>query len=386
LAQQNDDDWLRPASVVQFANVLSSELDEARAFWARTRRSLAANPEQPEAQFELMSVTLELHSALPSETEPQRLARRGLIESTAEVITDPALRQMILFNLVMGAGRAAQPDHARAWLQHLDPKSETLLGDSHHRISAATVATAASDWQAVLEVLPGSPAVHLHTSCTGLAAALRANALEKLGQLPAAIETLHGEVRGRHVGLAVVTGIVQRMPANWHFCERSLPRAFALEYKELAKHVPVGASTTHYFLASGALFAVLIALAAPLPPAAKILLIVAAGVAIAIAALGVFAAARRRVKIASECVLVRGPILGISYGAHGDAHMDVVIEHDRMPPTRITTVQHLSSRLRAMDLVGCTFDGFWHPEHVEVLPKLTIHVSGDALTDADRPR
>jgi hypothetical protein len=386
LATQLDHQWLTPKSVERFGgNVLEDEIGEARALWVKLRENLEAEPDDPERALELMCVTFALHAALPAGTREERLARRALAESSAEAQRDPLMRQKTMYNLVIGAVRAGELEHARGWLARMDAKSRGLDADSSYRVSAAALATELGDHTEVLRLLGRTAeAVPIHASSRTFAAVLRANALEKLGSLDDAVNVLYADVVGRHSALAQMASLQRSLPADWTTCERSLPLVIERDRDRLVDNIP---SRSNALLVVALGVPVLVATVTVLE-SWQAPLAVAGVVAIALAAYTLVARdRRRRLAIVRGCIPVEGRILSVRPRGQGSEHeLEVTVEREGLPDERVTTIQTFNSRIQQMELEGCAFDALWNPAHPSYFARITIHVAGDQIARDDAKR
>lgn len=376
LRAELDHDWLMPASIAKYGNVLEDELGEARAVWARARRRIEDGDDSREARVELLILSFSLHSGMPARTDPERLARRALIEAAAETLRDPAMRQKLLGNMVIGALRAGASDDAKAWLDRFDPRSPSLDADSMYRLGAALLSTDRGDYARVLELVGrASGRIPIHKSSQSMVATVRANALEKLGSVEDAVSVLYEQIKAKHSALALMKSVVENMPEDWALCERSLPLAIRRDYERLANEIRLPAGRVVSVLAllgSLALGGGLAAGNLVLWPG------VAAGALLFFAAYWVWRGlSRDRMAIIEGCQPVTGRILELRVGAAGMCDLDVVVEREGVEDVRTTTRQFINKRILAMKLEGASFDALWNPAHPEIFPRITINVAGD---------
>lgn len=379
LRTQLDHEWLLPASVARFGNVLPSEIPEARAMWVQLRDQLREAYDEQTA-LALLCVAGEIHAALPGETAEQQLARRALAEASAEVLRGASFRHKMLTNLVIGATRIGELEHAHHWLERFDPNSRELDADSTYRLSFAAIATAERRFQRVVSLLGDSlDSVPTHRSSRAFATVLQANALEKLGELPRAVDLLHARMKARHNALPMMTGIASKLPPAWATCEQSMPLAVERQLGALAGRIPSGLRTLGLLLIALS-SAPLIFAAQRWGEASQLHLFAVGGAGIAVGVGLLILSRRRALRIARGCGPVMGRILALRpAGAQYD--LDIVVERTGEPAVRATTRQAISERILKMNLVGASFDGFWNPEFPSYLPHMTINVSGE---DAQR--
>jgi hypothetical protein len=382
LSTQLDHEWLIPKSVLRFGgNVLDAEVGEARALWAKLRKKLEDRPRDQDTAIELLCVTFALHGSLPASTRAERMARRGLAESSAEAIEDPAIRQKVLYNVVIGAVRSGELDHARTWLTRLDPHSRSLDADSTYRVVAGALHTAQQDHQEVLKLLGRDDSIPIHRSSRTLAAVLRATALEKLGNLDAAVDCLYAQVLQRHSALAHIVELVDGFPKDWALCERSLPLVMERDKDRLAENIPAQSQAVAILVVLGlAVGGVGFALQGRL-------IWIGAAVALLCIVLAVVLGIRdrnRRLAIVRGSVAVRGRIRDVRDAGGSVFELDVTVEREGEPDARVTTLQPLKPHIAKMDLRGCSFDALWNPAHPSLFPRITIQVSAEAMEKAER--
>lgn len=382
LRTQMDHQWLLPRSVAKYGNVLEEEIDEARQVWSAIRRRVEDGDDGDDARVELLVMTFSLHSGMPSRTEDEQLARRALIEAAAEALRDDAMRQKLLGNMVVGAVRAGQMRDAKAWLSRLDPRSDNLDADSIYRLAAALLATDAGDHARVIELLGRRHGdVPIHQSSQGMVSVLRANALEKLGSVAAAVAELYGQIVRRHSALALIKGVVKHLPQRWALCEASLPLAIRQDHARLARniHLPAARWVPLSILVGFAVAGAGIALGdnALWPGLGLGAALVVVGVGLA-RSLG-----RTRTAILDGCQTVNGRIVSVRRTADGKCDLDVVVERRGEADVHTTTRQYLSDRIFAMPIEGASFDALWNPKWPQYFPRITINVSGDHAKSDD---
>ena len=374
LKTQLDHDWVMPASVAKYGNVLEDEILEARGVWAELRERLESNPDDVPTRTALVILSNSLHNAMPSKQEEDQRARRALMESAAEAVRDGPTRQKLVGNLVLGAIRAGHEVDARAWLKRLDPHSRSLDADSMYRLGTAMLATAEGDYALVLEsVGRAAGELPVHRSCRGLAATLRANALEQLGSVDAAVEELYAQIKARHSSLALIKSVVKNL-AHLNLCEQSLPLAIQRDQARLARNIPMALGPAVRWLALGGALTVGASIAAG-GDSSWIGVNAGAGLG-ALAWLLSRALQQKRLRIIEGCESVNGRITAMR-NAGSSWDLDVVVERKGQPDVHATTRQQLSASIARMELEGCSFDALWNPAFPQFFPRITIHVAGD---------
>lgn len=155
--------------------------------------------------------------------DPQR--QRALFESTLDALRDPAQKQVIRCNMARAAAKAGDMQAARNWFGSCDPSSPDLQADTAYRVTYAYLATAHGDLRAVLAALgpaPGSIPVALPSRLQ--ICVLRANAIEKTGDLQTAIAQLVAEARALPGGPQAIPEIAEAS-AQLQLCPQSMPLA-----------------------------------------------------------------------------------------------------------------------------------------------------------------
>lgn len=153
--------------------------------------------------------------------------QRALSETTLEALRDSSQRQVIRCQLARLALRGGDLASARSWFGACDPRAAELQADTAYRLTYAHLTTAARAFDDVLVALgptPSSVPVALPSRLP--AAVLRANALERTGDVPGAVEQLTAEARAVPGGGHAMLGVVD---ANEHLqlCPQSLALARA---------------------------------------------------------------------------------------------------------------------------------------------------------------
>ncbi|MBX3206173.1 MAG: hypothetical protein KF764_13970 [Labilithrix sp.] len=170
----------------------------------------------------LLTGALSGHFAAKVEDLPRQ---RALLESTLDALRAPSQKQVIRCSLARASARVGDLASAQTWFAACDPRSADLQADTAYRMTHATLATARGDFRSALAALGPSPiAVPIALPSRLHAGVLRANALEKLGDLTAAVAQLVAEARAHDGGRAATPEIVEASP-HLHLCPQSLPLA-----------------------------------------------------------------------------------------------------------------------------------------------------------------
>ncbi len=289
-------------------------VDHALAEWRQTRDEVQAGGDYP-SQERLYFLAVLLAGSFLRQRDEQR--RRGVIESTLELLPSARHRQMLRGMLSRDAARAGDLQAAEDWLAPIEPYSDDIYVDSSYRISKAYLATVRGDWDQVVGLLGSSPEERpVAVTLADLAAVLRANAIERQGNVAAAAASLRAagvdestanEVRSDHDGLA--------------FCPKSVA---APHSQEPRKDTSLGAYVFFLGLPGG------LAVTAYLFPEARLPLLAIAGGALSLVA----------IVIILYFVVLPGPTRVGGKGLDGVAHvldvrrMKVRVDGDRLVDVR----------------------------------------------------
>jgi DNA-directed RNA polymerase subunit RPC12/RpoP len=196
-------------------------VDAAMRRWEEARRQSTVDPGAVGDDL------LWLTTALGGFYAPRgdRVKVRALWESALEVVPERRQRQFVRGSLCRLSVVAGDLPAAQAWLWPCDPQSDDLLCDSSYRVSYACLVTAEQQFDAVLHALGPTPvALPFFFSMRTLAGVLRANAHERLGDMPAAVAQLQAMVAADpNVGGILPKVVGANAPLN--LCPQSLPQA-----------------------------------------------------------------------------------------------------------------------------------------------------------------
>jgi len=226
------------AGLFQMGDLVEWKVDEAVQIWQDTRRELRAAP-NPAAGERLMFLTMALSNHFFAKQDFAR--QRAMFESGLDVVSLPRHKQALRGYLSRLAARKGDIQAAEQWLAPCDMHSDDLDMDSTWRTSRAFIDTARGDDQAVLAVLGrGLQDVPIMDSMEPLCLLLRANALERLGEVELAAEHVTAlMMAGGGAGRRMVTEMVKRYE-DWGLCKQSYVLAQA---KFAAAASQVSAST-----------------------------------------------------------------------------------------------------------------------------------------------
>ncbi len=201
--------WLPPANVpVAFAE------------FQRARHEVAAGGSFGAAE-RLYFLTMMLYEHLARERKDAEV--RALLETARDVLSDPLHRQVIHGMLARNAARAGDRVAAEGWLQLMTPHATDLQMDTAYRFTRAYLSTCEGDLTTVLRAL-GTRVddVPISESYVEVCAVLRANALERTGDEPTAVQQLAHVAAAHADGVGRLASLVAMTP-ELALCPRSLP-------------------------------------------------------------------------------------------------------------------------------------------------------------------
>jgi len=193
---------------------------EALELWVGTHRELTAAP-NPAAERRLMFLNLML--ANRHGTDDPRLVR-ALREGALDVVTLSRHRQELMADLARAVAEARRYAEASFWLGLLDDRSDDLAVDSAYRYATAFVASLHGDQRTVLDALGENLTdVPLADQYDPIAALLRADAHERLGQVDVATDQLVGALDAGHQ--TSLEHIMTERGRRFGWCPESFERA-----------------------------------------------------------------------------------------------------------------------------------------------------------------
>jgi hypothetical protein len=226
-----------PAELVQVltGGVMSQDrIAQARNLWQSYLVKAKAGDDMS-AEYAIM-LTGSMTTYFTLQGDPERC--RATYETALEALPSPAHKEIMRLRLARAARKAGDVAAAKAWFDGCDPKPSNLEADAEYRLTLASMATYDEDYQKVLEILgPSNTSIPVPVAPSLMIAFFRANALEKTGNLQAAVSnlvefgrTITGAEPGPHMMMAANAN------AHFNFCPQSLPMAVA----ELsgARHAP----------------------------------------------------------------------------------------------------------------------------------------------------
>ena len=151
--------------------------------------------------------------------------QRALFESTLDALRDPSQKQVIRCNLARSSARAGDMQSAQVWFGACDPRSADLQADTAYRVTYAYLATAHGDFRSVLGALgPAPESVPVALPSRLQIAVLRANAIERSGDVNTAVAQLVAEARALPGGREAIPEIAEAS-AQLQLCPQSIPLA-----------------------------------------------------------------------------------------------------------------------------------------------------------------
>jgi hypothetical protein len=207
-------------------------VQEVFSVFQGTRKEVRAT-HSPDAAERLFFLTLIISNHLGSTHDDARL--RAVLETALDTLELPRHRQVIRGMLSRNAVREGDLMAAERWLAPCDPRSDDLASDSSFRVSRALLDTARGDLRAVIGILgPTEQHVPIDDTMDSSAAVLRANALEKSGDLNGAVQVLQTRMaKAGPSGRAALEAFIRLTP-TLRLCEQSFARATAAHTERAA--------------------------------------------------------------------------------------------------------------------------------------------------------
>lgn len=205
------------------------KVEEAKIVWLSKRKEVytTGNFEAAESLFFL---TFVFSNRLRGRS--MALAKRSMFESALEAFKIPRHRQIMFCNLSAGAAREFDQRSAREWIDYCDPHSGDIQADTHYRYAKTLIATSVSNWSEVIKTLGENyNQIPIMDAYDGVCAVLRANAIEKQGNVELAKEQLITFMNDCGAsGQALVSKIIGNYK-DWNLC----PQSFAIADVEYTK-------------------------------------------------------------------------------------------------------------------------------------------------------
>ncbi|MCZ7686177.1 MAG: hypothetical protein M5U28_48420 [Sandaracinaceae bacterium] len=226
LRMQDGKPFVPPASIqplVDGGGLHPAKVEEAFHIYQATRREVLAT-HSPEAAERLFALTLIANTHLARGQDHVR--RRAILETSLSTLDLPRHQQVIRCLLATASAKEGDLASAADWLAPCNPRSDDLDSDSAFRVARAFVDTFRGDFAAVYDWLgPLDDGYPIADTWDPTAAVLRANALERLGNLQAAVQALRDRMGKESVGgRATMEAIVAAHP-ELALCAQSFPLA-----------------------------------------------------------------------------------------------------------------------------------------------------------------
>lgn len=248
---------LRPppalASLIAGNGIPDYKLTEAFDVFQATRKEVKTT-NSPEASERLYFLSVMVAGTLAQKGDFTRV--RALLETALDVVVLQRHQNCLRAMLARNAVREGDVASAEQWLSGCDPRSDDLPSDSDYRVSRGLIDTARGDLQAVLATLGRSSSdVPIADSLDEAAAVIRANALEKQGDVQGAVGVLKERMaRSGAFGRQALETFVRVYP-SLGLCAVSLPQATAAHTQVAVKGAAAraGGNTGAILIAVGAL-------------------------------------------------------------------------------------------------------------------------------------
>lgn len=210
-------------SLIPHGQIEPWRVQEVFSVYQGTRKEVRAT-HSPDAGERLFFLTLIIANHLGSTREDARL--RAVLETALDTLELPRHRQVLRGMLSRNAVREGDAMAAERWLAPCDARSDDLASDSSYRVSRALIDTARGDYRAVIALLgPTEQHVPIDDTMDSSAAVLRANALEKSGDLNGAVQVLQTRMaKAGPTGRAAIEAFIRLTP-TLQLCAQSFARA-----------------------------------------------------------------------------------------------------------------------------------------------------------------
>lgn len=188
-----------------------AKVQEAFLIYQATRQEVLTT-HSPEAAERLYFLTLIANSHLTLAGDHAR--RRALLETSLETLTLPRHVQVIRCLLASASAKEGDFASAEAWLAPCNVASDDIDADSAFRVARAFIDTGKGDYQAVLWCLgPTDDAYPIADTWDPTVGVLRANALERLGDVQGAVNALRSRMsKESYQGRATMEKVIAAHP------------------------------------------------------------------------------------------------------------------------------------------------------------------------------
>ncbi len=227
LGVQDGRPWLAPdsiSSLVKGGRVPEWKWQEALLVWQSARRELASTS-SPDAAERFHFLSAVMGNGFLDRKDYRGL--RAFTETAFDSLSLPRHRQYMCSQLARLAVRRGDVGSAKRWISLMDGASDDLDTDSSYRSARALADTASADYRSVLVTLGRAPGqVPIADSLDSICDVLRANALEKTGKGPEAVEALVQAMKKGRASVETIARIKEGYK-SLGLVERSLPAARA---------------------------------------------------------------------------------------------------------------------------------------------------------------
>jgi hypothetical protein len=188
-----------------------AKVEEAFHIYRATRNEVLAT-HSPEAAERLYFLTLIANTHLTQIGNDEQ--RRAILETTLDTLSLPRHVQVVRCLLASASAKEGDIASAENWLAPCNPRSEDIDSDSAFRVARAFVDTTRGDFNAVIQNLgPIDDGYPIADAWDPTCAVLRANALERLGDLGAAVTSLRSRMsKENQSGRATMEAIIAAHP------------------------------------------------------------------------------------------------------------------------------------------------------------------------------
>jgi hypothetical protein len=196
-------------------------VDAAMQRWEQTRVTASDPAQTASVGDDLLWLTTALAGFFSSHGDRVRV--RAMWESALDASHGARQRQYVRGSLCRLAVNDSDLAAAMEWLRPCDPQPGDLCSDSTYRLSYSFVATANGELDHVLQALgPDANALPWFFSARVLSAVVRANAIEKRGDMNGAVAQLQALVSGTPDAVVALPGI-RRANVGLDLCPQSIP-------------------------------------------------------------------------------------------------------------------------------------------------------------------
>lgn len=271
LRMQDGKPLVPPASLMPLlagSGIHPAKLDEAFHVYQATRKEVEAT-HSPDAAERLFFLALIMNNHFGTTGDDAR--RRAMLETTLDVVTLPRHVQVLSCLLASASAKEGDVASAEQWLAPCNPRATDIESDSAFRVARAFVDTVRGDFTAVIHCLgPHDDGYPIADTWDPTCAVLRANALERLGDLNGAIASLRSRMSKESAsGRATMESIIRLHP-QLQLCPQSFAAASQGHAQVAAQSVASqsggGVGSIFYFVGLAILaFGVLLTLGLSIP-------------------------------------------------------------------------------------------------------------------------